>query len=446
MLFRSIQDDEERKSALNNARQAQWRNKAVADLYEPGSVFKIVTASAALDSGSSTLQSTFNCSGSVKVGVHTMKCAQAGGHGHQNFSQALINSCNPAFIAIGQAMGSNLFYDYFYSFGLAEKTGIDLPGEADSIHYDGNMNIVSLSSSAFGQSNKITPIQMITAVSTAVNGGNLVTPHVVSKVIDSQGNLVQDLQPEIRRQVVSQDTSDKICAILKQNVDPGGHGNNAYVIGYRVGGKSGTSQKLDTPADNDYIASFVGVAPMDDPQVAVLILLDTPNSYSYFGGALSGPIVGALMGEILPYIGVEPVYSEEELAKTNRYVPDISGLSVTDASVKLQRASLTVKTIGSGDTVIAQFPTSGMSVSKGSVVVAYTESGSTAMVTVPDLKGKSPSAAQSALSAANLNIKEAGASSTNKNAIVSNQSINAGDRVPMGTVITVTYTDTNHVD
>lgn len=435
-----ITDETERKTALNNARQKQWRNKAIADLYEPGSVFKIVTASAALDSGACTLNSRFNCVGYVQVGTHRMKCAHTQGHGAEDFSQALINSCNPAFIAIGAAMGKDVFYDYFYSYGLSEKTGIDLPGEADSIHYTNeNMGVVELASCSFGQSNKITPLQMITAVATAVNGGQLVTPHLVSKMVDNQGNTIKDLTPQPRRQVISEEVSKTITSILQENVT-NGNGKNAYVIGYRIGGKSGTSQKLDTEAADDYIASFVGVAPCDDPEIAIIIILDTPNSFSYYGGTLSGPVVGSLMGEILPYLGVEPEYSEKEQNKINVGVPSITGLSITDASVKLQRAGLTVKTIGSGDKVVAQFPTTGISVSKGSVVVAYTEANMpSTMVTVPQLTGKTPQQAQAALSALGLNIKETGASSTSSNVTVSKQSINPSDKVPMGTVITVTY-------
>ena len=434
----AITDDTQRNKAMSEARQAQWRNKAVNDLYEPGSVFKIVTASSALDSGACTLNSTFNCSGSVQVENRVMRCAQAGGHGHENFSQALINSCNPAFIAIGAAMGKDVFFDYFYSYGLSEKTGIDLPGEQNSIHYTNKtLNTVSLASCSFGQSNKITPIQMITAVATAVNGGQLVTPHVVSQLLSADGT-AKDIAPPIRRQVISEDVSKTICSILQQNVTSG-NGKNAYLAGYRVGGKSGTSQKLDTPQEDDYIASFVGIAPMDDPQVAVLVLLDTPNSASgYYGGTLSGPVVGALMGEILPYLGVDPVYSQAEEAMASVGVQSITGYSINDASVKLQRLGLKVKTVGNGSTVVSQFPASGTSVAKGSVVIAYTEAGESVMVTVPNLVGKSPTDAASTLLNAGLNIKHTGASITNSGVKVTAQSVNAGDKVPMGTIITVT--------
>ena len=441
----AIVNDEERNAAMSTARQKQWRNKAVNDLYEPGSVFKIVTASAALDAGTESLSSGFMCKGSVQVENRTMKCSQTWGHGAQTFSQALINSCNPAFIDMGLTMGKDIFFDYFYSFGLAEKTGIDLPGEQNSLHYTADTHTnVTLASSAFGQSNKITPLQMITAVATAVNGGNLVTPHLVSQLLDSDGNVVKDMTPEIRRQVISEDTSRKIANILQTNVTSG-NGHHAYIPGYRIGGKSGTSQKLDTPQDNDYIASFVGVAPCDDPEIAILILFDTPTGEAgYYGGVLAGPVVGALMGEILPYLGIEQVFGPGEQASATITVPSITGYSITDAAVKLQQNGMSVKIVGTGNTVVSQYPAYGRKVASGSTIIAYTEAGSQTMVTVPDLRDKSPSAVKSTLEALGLNVTETGAYSGNNSVRVSTQSPNHGDKVPMGTTITVTYYDPNY--
>ncbi len=441
----AITDPAEQNTAMSNARQKQWRNKAVNDLYEPGSVFKIITASGALDSGSATLGSAYNCTGSVKVENRIMKCSQTWGHGHQSFSQALINSCNPAFISIGTSMGKDIFYDYFYSFGLAEKTGIDLPGEQNSLHYTAdNHTNVTLASSAFGQSNKITPIQMITAVSTAVNGGNLVTPHLVSKMLDSDGNVVKDMTPEIRRQVVSEDTSKKIRNILQTNVTSG-NGHHAYIPGYRIGGKSGTSQKLDTPQDNDYIASFVGVAPCDDPEIAILILFDTPTgSAGYYGGVLAGPVVGALMGEVLPYLGIEQVFSRGEQSLSNITVPSISGYDITQAAVKLQQKGLDVKIMGNGTKVLAQYPAYGTKVTGGSTIIAYTDSSEPIMVTVPDLRDKSPAYVENTLKSLGLNKNESGAYSGNSSVRVQSQSPSSGDKVPMGTEITVTYYDPSY--
>ncbi len=441
----AITDASEQNAAMSAARQKQWRNKAVNDLYEPGSVFKIVTASGALDSGSATLGSTYNCTGSVKVENRIMKCAQTWGHGHETFSQALINSCNPAFIAIGTKMGKDSFFDYFYAFGLAEKTGIDLPGEQNSLHYTAeNHTSVTLASSAFGQSNKITPIQMITAVATAVNGGNLVTPHLVSKLIDEDGNTVKNMTPEIRRQVISEDTSRKIANILQTNVTSG-NAHHAYIPGYRIGGKSGTSQKLDTPQDNDYIASFVGVAPCDDAEIAILILFDTPTgSAGYYGGVLAGPVVGALMGEILPYLGVEQVFAPGEQSLSNISTPSVTGYDITQAAVKLQQKGLNIKTVGSGEKVMAQFPASGTKVASGSTVIAYTESKQPVMVTVPDLREKSPAYVENSLKTAGLNISQSGAYSGNNSVRVASQSPAAGEKIPMGSTVTVSYYDPNY--
>ena len=443
----AITDDEARTQAMSEARQKQWRNKAVNDLYEPGSVFKIITAASALDSAKASLASGYYCRGFKEIEGRIIKCSQTGGHGAESFSQALINSCNPAFIEIGAAMGKDLFYDYFYSFGLGEKTGIDLPGEQKSIYYtDKTHTAVTLASCSFGQSNKLTPIQMITAVATAVNGGNLVTPHLVSQLLDSDGNVVEDLTPDIRRQVISEETSRTIRNILQKNVTDG-NGGHAYIAGYRVGGKSGTSQKLDTPQDNDYIASFLGVAPCDDPEIAILIFFDTPTGPDgYYGGPLAGPVVGSLMGEILPYLGIEPVYSANEQSKQNVTVSSITGYDITEAAVKLQRAGLKIKTVGTGNKVVSQFPAYGQKVTVGSIVVAYTEKGESTMVTVPNLLNKSPSAVETTLISRGLNIKEEGAYSGNSNVRVSRQSPNAGDKVPMGTVITVTYRDPNYVE
>ena len=438
-----ITNDEEYNAAVSQARQTQWRNKAVSDLYEPGSVFKIITASAALDSGAATVNSGFYCKGHVSVGGWTIGCNNRAGHGPLTFTQALIESCNPSFIDMGQRMGIETFVDYFESFGMSEKTGIDLPGEQKSITYNAHtMTETSLASNSFGQTFKVTPVQMITAVATAVNGGNLVTPHLVSKLVDADGNTVKDLTPEVKRQVISEEVSEQVCRMLLANGTTG-NAQHSKVPGYRVGGKSGTSQKLDTEMDDDYIASYVGVAPCDDPEIAILIFFDEPRTTSYYGGILAGPVVGSLMGEILPYLGIEPVYTDAEKADVSVYVPNVKGSSVTDATSQLQRAGFTVKTVGSGAKVISQFPTNSMKVKKGGIVVLHTDTESQNItVTVPDLKGHSPSDAEKTLNGLGLNISTTGVSASNKSAVISSQSIAAGDKVQLGTTIEVTVTDT----
>lgn len=439
----TITDETEKNAAISQARQSQWRNKAVSDLYEPGSVFKIITASSALDSGAATLQSGFLCKGYVSVGGWNIKCNQTSGHGHLNFSQALIESCNPSFIDLGQRMGIKTFTDYFESFGMSEKTGVDLPGEQKSIVYNADtMTETSLASNSFGQTFKVTPIQMITAVATAVNGGQLVQPHLVSQLLDEDGNVVKNLTPEVKRQVISEEVSKKICNILQEN-GTSGNAQHSYVAGYRVGGKSGTSQKLDTEMDDDYIASYVGVAPCDDPEIAILVFFDEPRTTSYYGGTLAGPVVGELMGEILPYLGIEPVYTDAEKADINVSVPSVTGDEITSARVELQRAGFAVKVVGSGNRVVSQFPEKTMKIKKGGIVVLYTDSETESMmVTVPDLINKSPSYAENTLNGLGLNVNYTGVSKNNAQAVVSAQNIPAGDKIPMGTTVELTLAAT----
>ena len=438
-----ITDETEKNNAISQARQSQWRNKAVSDLYEPGSVFKIITASSSLDSGAATLGSSFYCKGYVSVGGWNIKCNQTSGHGPLTFSQALIESCNPSFIDLGQRMGIETFVDYFESFGLAERTGIDLPGEQKSIVYNAeNMTETSLASNSFGQTFKVTPIQMITAVATAVNGGQLVQPHVVSKLVDDSGNVVEDLTPDTKRQVISEEVSAKICKILQEN-GTSGNAQHSYVAGYRVGGKSGTSQKLDTEMDDDYIASYVGVAPCDDPEIAVLIFFDEPRTTSYYGGTLAGPVVGELMGEILPYLGIEPVYSDAEKANVSVFVPSVKGNELTAARVALQRAGFAVKVVGNGNSVVAQFPDNTTKIKKGGIVVLYTDSETESMmVAMPNIINQTPSQAENALNGLGLNVNFTGVSQNNAAAVVSAQSIAAGDKIPMGTTVEVTLAAT----
>lgn len=443
----AVQDDpatpdvDEHKAALSNAQYTQWRNKAVSDLYEPGSVFKIVTASAALDSGSSTLNDSFVCTGSIDVAGVTMHCAKLTGHGKESFSQALINSCNPAFIQIGTKMGADTFFNYFNAFGMTQKTGIDLPGEAQSQFYTADtLGPVQLASSSFGQSNKVTPIQMITAVATAANGGDLVQPHLVSKILDADGNLVKDMEPEVKRQVISKETSSTICSILQDSV------GRAAVKGYRVGGKSGTSQKLDSDNPDALISSFVGIAPCDDPQVAVLVILDEPQNKvdgELFGGYLAAPVVGQIMSQALPYLGVEKVYTEEEAAEADATVPNVVGAEVANAQVTLTRdKGFNVDVRGSGGTVVRQSPTGG-TLPRGSKVVLYTDASiADQVVTVPDLSGRDVTAVQKTLTALGLNLRKDGNPDLAR-AVATTQDIAAGTEVPVGSVVTVSFHDPN---
>ncbi len=433
----AITDRDEYLSELEIARQLQWRNKAVADLYEPGSVFKVVTASTALETGACGLNDTFYCGGSFQVIPSVrMNCANGNGHGSETFVQAVINSCNPAFIQIGQRIGAKDFYKYCKAFGLDEKTGIDIPGEAQSDIYDDTMSIVSLASCSFGQSNAITPIQMITAVSAAVNGGYLVQPHVVKQIVDADQNIVQNFDYAPKRQVISKETSELMCEILEQVV-MNANGRNAYVAGFRIGGKSGTSQKL-TKGNDFYIASFCAIAPADDPEIAVLIMLDEPHSsVSIYGGVLAAPVVAAIMSEVLPYIGVDPVYSGDELERMDIPTPHILDYSLTNAYAALQKVGLRYQIIGDGTTVVDQFPKAGQSIPRGSSVIIYTEEVERRMAVVPDVSNLSLSAARSALQAVGLNIRTSGATSSGSTAI--GQSVVAGQSVPVGSVVEVEF-------
>ncbi|MGI5888513.1 MAG: penicillin-binding transpeptidase domain-containing protein [Oscillospiraceae bacterium] len=435
-----ITDEDEKSSAILAAQQAQWDNKAISDVYEPGSVFKTITAATALETGAVTEDTMFYCDMYYDVTDEiTMKCATRA-HGWENIEDALINSCNVAFIQIGQAIGAEDFFQYFQAFGLTQKTGIDLPGEANSIYYDADeLGVVQLASCSYGQSNAVTPLQMITAFSAVVNGGNLMKPYIVDKIIDSDGNVVEQNEPEVVRQVISSETSETMCQYL-ESVVTDSNGSNAYLAGYRVGGKSGTSQKLGGNED-DYVSSFMAFAPADDPQIAVLIILDTPKSYSIYGSTLVGPIVQSVMSDILPYIGVERVYTDEELADAEVTAPNVMNYSLTQAYSVLQSNGFTYEVVGDGTTVTNQYPAGGQSVPQGSKIILYTNDEDIRYVTMPDLTGYTVKDAQSLMQEVGLNITVEGSSSSE--AVAVSQDISPGESVEAGTVVSVTFVDSS---
>ncbi len=449
-----ITDEEEYKKELSKARQAQWYNKAISYAYQPGSVFKTITASAALECGTSTLNSTYSCHGSFRVGDRTMRCVRSGGHGTETFTQAMIDSCNPSFIQIGFGLGSELFYQYFDSFGLTAKTGIDLPGEGVSQYYTAqNLTQVSLASCSFGQSSAVTPIQMVTAVSAVVNGGYLVTPHIVSQVLDESGNIVTSYGTEVKHQVISEETSATMRDILEQVVSANG-GNNAYIKGYRIGGKSGTSQKQtkdeDTVYDDDgniqykYISSFCAFAPADDPQIAVMIMVDEPTGGQIYGSAVAAPIVAAVMEDVLPYIGIDKVYTDKDLEALQATVPDVTGKTIQVAKNLLTQEELQIEVIGEGSTVLSQFPTFGTMLETGGKIIVYTDDSEPEQVTVPSVLKLSPSQANARLTNAGLNVCISGGAAANSEAYVSAQSIAEGEKVERGTVVTITCVKEEH--
>lgn len=426
----------------------QWQNKAVSELYIPGSVFKMFTCASALEEEVVSLDSTFECSGIADVAGTKIRCWNIGGHGVSNLTEAMIRSCNPAFIKIGQLLGVEKFSKYFEAFGFTEKTGIDLPGEADSLYVkESDMGIVELSSSAFGQTTKVTPIQMVTAAAAVVNGGKLVTPYVVDKIIDSDGNVVKSAQTVVKRQVISEETSATMRKILEDVVTANG-GGNAYMSGYRIGGKSGTSEKIDdynsgkTP-ELRYVATFCAIVPIDDPEYVMLVVCDEPTSGYIYGSAIAAPVVSAVFKEGLEYMGIYPQYTADELAQQDVTVPWVGGYNSIRAEAQLTAAGLKAEYIGStdGTEVTGQVPSAGTVMPSGSTVMLYMGDiplSDYRMSTVPNVIGMTVEEANKALSEAGLNISISGAA-TGSEAKAISQSVNSGLSVYRGSVIEVNF-------
>lgn len=446
--------EEERSKAKATALEAQWRNKLVNDTYMPGSVYKQITTAMAFEENVINEKTNFNCSGSFVPfqGARPIKCHKPGGHGSQVFERAFCNSCNPAFIQIGQKLGAEKFYKYYHAFGFTEKTGVDLPGEANGIFFskDGSMGPMDLAVASFGQNFSITPMQMVTAAAAIANGGHLVKPHVVKQIIDSNGNIVKSFDRTEKRQVISEQTSKRICALLMQNAIDGG-AKNGYVPGYRIGGKTGTTQKIGNsgPGGMDYISSFCGIAPADNPQYILLIYYDTPKGPSYYGAAVAAPTFAKVMQDALPYLGVDRKYTEEELAKLDVPVPFLVGSSVEQAKSQAINLQLNPVVYGSGDTVISQIPDVSTKMPKGGTIVLYTDKESTSKkAVVPKFTGLTLAAANREASAAKLNITIKGASLSSAGSVCVSQSIIAGTEVKPGTVVTLVFAQnkTEHTD
>ena len=433
-------DSKEYTSARLNEWSTQWKNKAISELYYPGSVFKVITGSSALEEKAISLTDSFYCNTFIQVADAKINCWSTHDHGSQNLATAMLNSCNPAFVQIGQRLGKEEFCEYFEAFGFTERTGIDLPSEATSIYMPlSRMGSVELASSSFGQTNKITPIQMITAYAAVVNGGYLVTPHVVDKITDSNGNVVKSFDTEVKRQVISEETSAQMREILEGVVN-GQTGSNCYIKGYRIGGKSGTSQKLDTDNSTTYVASYCAFAPADDPEVIMLVMVDHPTGEKYYGSQVAAPICVEVFSNILPYLGLFPEYTEEELETMQISVPNVEYATIENATKTLESLGLEVKVQGDGDAVVKQIP-SGVSVEKGSTVVLYTDdSYETNVVSVPNLTGLTRSQAKEALEQYGLNLTVKGSAADEEGAIASSdQSYAYGASVPVGTSVTVTF-------
>ena len=459
------------KQDVAAARMAQWRNRCVSDGYEPGSTFKLITLASALDSGAVTLNDSFYCGGQEKFTgrEQILNCWKSAGHGAQSTAQALGNSCNIAFGHIGLRMGGDTFYDYLKSFGIMEKTGVDLPGEASGLFYErkylndpANYGTSYLITSSFGQSFRITPMQLVRAVAAIVNGGYVLEPYIVSEVVDADGNTVEKNEKTVLRQVISQQTSETMRTLMEQVVTEG-TASAARTPGYRVGGKTGTSEKLDEYDENgqqvkDKIVSFVGVAPIDDPKYVVLVALDTPayseNSEKYTvhgmyisGGLMAAPTVRDIFLDILPYLGVEPDYGSEDIRGVNFTVPDVIGMDETEAGELLAEKTITYRVVGSGSVVTDQLPVAGSQVPGNSQIILYMGAEKQATrVEVPDFIGCSVADVNYLASNAGLYVQAKGTDRTDVYVLAAYQDIDPGTEVDRGTTITVEFSSTGASD
>ncbi|MEG2008942.1 MAG: penicillin-binding transpeptidase domain-containing protein [Oscillospiraceae bacterium] len=462
-------DKDVKEDLLFSAQQLQWRNKAISDTYEPGSTFKIVTLAMALNEGVIKPSDTFYCGGSIQAPGDTKprNCWKLEGHGNQTLTQALQHSCNVAFINIGLKLGAESFYKYAEAFGLFEgsadpdaylsgNTGIDLNGESGSIWWSHNVfcnpqNKSQLAAAAFGQTFNITPIQLITAVSACCNGGYLMKPHVVRETINPDGTTASKIEPQIVRQVISEETSKTVCEMLEQVVGGAeGTGKNARVAGYRIGGKTGTSENVAKDAaggKKEYIVSFLGVAPMDDPSIAILVLLDTPTAGGFAsGGQMAAPTVGKMFADILPYMGFEPHYDEAEQRVIDKSVPNALGMTVEQANAKLAENGLSSRVIGTGGKVTAQIPAANSIVAAESQIVLYCDAEpSGTMETMPDLSRLSYSIARQRLGAMALYVRASGPITDPNTILISKQSIPAGTPVAHGTIVEVSVADNGNL-
>ena len=450
---------EKYQQTLHAARLKQWRNRCISDGYEPGSTFKVLTMAAALDSGAIDLQTPFYCKGAEQIPgrAQLLHCWRSTGHGSQKTPQALQNSCNLAFAHIALKLGGQRFYEYVQRFGVLEKTGIDLAGESKGVFFDKALvtdtdkwGTASLTSGSFGQTFKLTPLQLVRAISSVVNGGNLMEPYIVSEIVDAQGNTVLRQEPTLVRQTISPETSKTMCTLLESVVTEG-TAKNASVSGFSIGGKTGTSEKIDVFDENgqrvqDKIVSFVGIAPMDDPRYIVLVALDTPSRSTGIyisGGVMAAPTVGAVMADILPYLGVGQVFTEEDAAGRLVVLEDMTGLTQKEAEKLLAANGLSAVAEGTGETVTAQIPAAGQSVPGNSQVLLYFgEIPEQTMVTVPDFTGMHRQQASDAAGAIGLYILVSGNTDVSTAVTVTKQDIPQGTQVPVGSTIKLEFADT----
>ena len=426
--------------AIAKIRNKMWRNKVISDTYEPGSTFKIITAAAALEEHVVDLNSTFYCPGFKIVADRKIGCANKSGHGAQTFVEGVRNSCNPVFMELGERLGYEKFMEYFTAFGLTEKTNVELVGEASSIYYHNKMSEVDIATSSFGQGFQITPIQLVTAVSAVINGGERMKPQIVKEIRNSNG-ILKTYEPEVISRVISEETSQQMREILESVVSlPTSTGKNAYVKGCRIGGKTGTSEK-DNRDEEKRIASFIGFAPANDPEIVCLIMLDEPQVDNKYGGTIAAPLAGEVIEDVLNYLGVEKQYTENEEPDVKQEIPDVRTMDLTDAKKAIVDKKLNVQVRGDGDTVVDQLPKPGTMLNEDSTVILYTEEiDKTHTVTVPNLKGMSVDNAKYTLEMSGLNFEIVGAGHSEvSSAYAVNQSIAAGEEVTPATVIDVEF-------
>ena len=457
------QGKEAYQQALSAARLKQWRNRCISDGYEPGSTFKVMTMAAALDCGAIDLNTNFHCSGSEHIPGRSqlLHCWRSVGHGAQKTPQALQNSCNLAFAHIALKLGGERFYEYVQNFGILEKTGVNLAGESKGVFFSKELvtdtnkwGTASLTSGSFGQTFKLTPLQLVRAIASVVNGGYLLEPYIVSEVVDSNGNTLLQQEPTVIRQVISEQTSKTMCKLLESVVTEG-TAKNANVAGFSIGGKTGTSEKIDVFDESgqrvlDKIVSFVGVAPMNDPEYIVLVALDTPSRSTGIyisGGVMAAPTVGAVMADILPYLGVKQSFSEEETAGKVCIMEDLTGMTVKEAEKILKENGLSLRTAGEGETITGQIPAAGESVPGGSQVLVYLgEDVQQELVTVPDFHGMNRQQASDAAVQLGLYILVTGNPEMSQCVTVTSQDIAPGTQVQSGTTIRLEFADTQASD
>ena len=429
--------------AYNDRLTKLWRNKAVVDTYEPGSTFKPFNADMALEENLVSLNDTFSCNGGLQVEDYHIKCWKTDGHGQLSFAQGFENSCNPVFMNLGSRVGPEKFIKYYKKFGFMSSTGFDLPGEASgAFHAAERFKDVELATSSFGQSFIVTPLQLITAYTAITNGGVMVRPHIAKELVDDNGNIIKKFEKQVIRQAISKENADIIRNILEGVVEVG-TSKNAYIRGYRLAGKTGTSEKIPR-GNGKYVASFVGFAPANDPEIIGLVMLDEPMGDSHMGGAIAAPTFKKMFDEILRYMDIEPQFTEEDLLVNDKEVPYVEGMEVSELAKAFDKTGLKYNIIGKGDKVISQVPKGGASMPEGATVALYTEKNNSSEVVVPDVRGMNAADANYTLTNAGLNMKITGASATGQgSAVVSAQTPSPGSKLQRGSPVSVEFSFSN---